>query len=121
MPFSLRIVKDTVTPALAALAGGKLHDLIADEFDVSGQNMEDTADVLVPVRSGYLQSTIGHEVDREQLIITLFAGANYAGFVELGTRRMAAQPYLRPAYDGELPMLQDGIAAAVLNAWARSS
>lgn len=36
---------------------------------------------------------------------------NYAIFVELGTRRMAARPYLRPAFDREAPKLAGRIRA----------
>lgn len=49
-----------------------------------------------PVRTGRLRSSIRvAKVDRDRAVIE--AGAPYAGYVELGTRYMRAQPYLRPA------------------------
>lgn len=55
----------------------------------------DLARRLVPVDTGYLKSTIRTEADAEEG--RLIADADYAGYVEFGTSRMAAQPYLRPA------------------------
>lgn len=59
---------------------------------------------IVPVDTGALHSSIGHRVRNERgglPVLYLCAGlegrAPYALFVELGTSRMRAQPYLRPA------------------------
>jgi len=46
----------------------------------------------VPVRSGYLKSSIA-VLSRDSFGAT----ADYAGFVELGTKHMSAQPYIEPA------------------------
>lgn len=59
---------------------------------------EDIADIarrLVPVDTGYLKSSIYalHLARHSQVK----AGAKYAGYVEFGTYKMAAQPFLRPA------------------------
>jgi hypothetical protein len=52
-----------------------------------------TADVLVPVRTGFLKSTLGYRQDTP-LQITFFATAPYAPYVEFGTRYMAARLFL---------------------------
>ena len=55
---------------------------------------------LCPVRTGALARTVEGEADDASLAMRLSAGdgqVDYAKYVELGTRRMAAQPYLRPA------------------------
>jgi HK97 gp10 family phage protein len=68
----------------------------------------------VPVRTGYLQSTIYALV--KDWVIHVGAEATYALFVELGTRHMRARPYLWPAiqqYLAELErMVSEGIEAA---------
>ncbi|MEM1524587.1 MAG: HK97 gp10 family phage protein [Nitrososphaerales archaeon] len=55
----------------------------------------------VPVRTGYLRSTIYKTkapfLGRYTFILGAYA--DYAGFVEFGTRKMRARPYLRPAID----------------------
>ena len=53
------------------------------------------AEQLVPVDTGYLQSTIHAEQEGDDAVVMV--DADYAGFVEFGTYKMAAQPYLYPA------------------------
>ena len=53
----------------------------------------DTANVLVPVRTGFLKSTLGYRQDTP-LQLTFFATAPYASYVEFGTRYMAARLFL---------------------------
>lgn len=62
---------------------------------------------IVPVDTGYLRSGIFHAAERHRhgWQVTLGAEAHYAGFVEWGTSRMVAQPYLRPAYENMIERL----------------
>lgn len=53
----------------------------------------DTANVLVPVRTGFLKSTLGYRQD-SNFQVTFFATAPYAPFVEFGTRHMSARLFL---------------------------
>jgi HK97 gp10 family phage protein len=94
-----------------------MHDEVAKEEDVVGQMMVDLAKQLVPVRTGFLQSTIMQEVDRDNITLTFGATAPYASFVEFGTIRMAARPYLRPAMDAHQQKLLDALVVGVLNAF----
>lgn len=48
-----------------------------------------------PVDTGRLQSSIDKTRAADRVII--YADTEYAPFVELGTSKMSAQPYLRPA------------------------
>jgi len=49
-----------------------------------------------PVRTGRLRDS--HDTERKRLLLhSIVATAPYAAFVEFGTVRMAAQPFLRPA------------------------
>jgi HK97 gp10 family phage protein len=66
---------------------------------------------LVPVRTGYLRSTIYAKI--QEWVAEIGAEAAYALFVELGTRHMQAQPYLYPAIQECLPQLEDIICAAI--------
>ena len=66
---------------------------------------------LVPVKTGYLRSTIYATV--QGWVATIGASATYAIFVEMGTRRMAAEPYLWPAVYGALPELESLIVEAI--------
>ncbi len=66
---------------------------------------------LVPVRTGYLQSTIYARI--QEWVAQIGADAAYALFVEFGTRYMQAQPYLWPAIQQYLPQLEDIICQAI--------
>lgn len=66
---------------------------------------------LVPVDTGYLQSTIdawtdGFECEAE-------ASAEYAQYVEFGTWKMEAQPYFQPALEEALAVFQEIAQEAV--------
>ena len=73
---------------------------------------------LVPVKTGYLQSTIYATV--QNWVVNIGADATYALFVEQGTKYMAAQPYLYPAIQVYLPELEQMILAAIDQAKAEA-
>jgi HK97 gp10 family phage protein len=82
----------------------KLDDIIARLGPAQSYVAELAADAIatdarrnVPVDTGFLKSTIQKVGSGASWIVT--ATANYAGYVEFGTRKMAAQPYLRPALE----------------------
>lgn len=63
----------------------------------------DVARELVPVRTGYLKSTITAEIGEASIgEVTAEASADYAQYVEFGTYRQMAQPYFIPAIEAAL-------------------
>ena len=87
---------------------------IEEALEVCGGTIESYAKNLCPVgtpestgipdyKGGSLRSTIRHEVDKNTVYIGaggidgIFKFVNYSVYVELGTRKMSAQPYLKPA------------------------
>lgn len=64
-----------------------------------------------PVRRGILKSDVTHLVEAKGNIVTGLVGvkkrAYWAWFVELGTSKMAAQPFLRPAVFGNAKRILD--------------
>jgi HK97 gp10 family phage protein len=56
---------------------------------------EDARD-MAPIDTGKLVSKISHKVLSSKLA-RIYAKTHYAVYVELGTRYMRAQPYIRPA------------------------
>lgn len=63
----------------------------------------DVARQLVPVRTGYLKSTITAEIGEASIgEVTAEASAEYAQYVEFGTYRQMAQPYFIPAIEAAL-------------------
>ena len=62
--------------------------------------VEQAAQRYAPVKTGELRSSISGSVSGSTVANCtgrVSASARHAGFVEFGTSRMAAQPYLRPA------------------------
>lgn len=53
-----------------------------------------------PVDTGTLRDSISHAVDDNTAIIG--TNVEYAPYVELGTSKMDAQPYLRPAVENHI-------------------
>ncbi|MDI9497259.1 MAG: HK97 gp10 family phage protein [Bacillota bacterium] len=62
----------------------------------------------VPVDTGFLKRSIQIRIFDGGMTGAVQAYADYAGYVEYGTRFMEAQPYMRPAfYEHEQPFLAD--------------
>lgn len=61
-----------------------------------------------PVDTGHLRGSI--TIADMGTAVEIGPTAHYGGYVELGTRRMAPQPYLGPAADRVLPELEKAIA-----------
>ena len=66
---------------------------------------------LVPVRTGHLRSSIYAKIS--EWVAEIGAEATYGLFVEFGTRRMRARPYLYPAIQHHLPHLEQIILDAL--------
>lgn len=81
--------KDEVLSALKAQVKAGLDQI--------GSAAEHHAKDMTPVRTGALRSSIWHRPtgDQEESVGT--DTIEYAVYVELGTSKMHAQPYLRPA------------------------
>ena len=75
----------------------------------------DVATSLVPVDTGYLQSTIHAEAGATE--VAAFADARYAEYVEYGTYKMSAQPYFEPALKEALDTMKS--TAQTIEAEAR--
>jgi hypothetical protein len=92
----------------------EVHSFLASwAADVKAQ-----ATRLVPVRSGYLRSTIYAKI--QEWVAEIGADATYALFVELGTKYMQAHAYLYPAIQEYLPQLESVVTAAIEQARAEA-
>jgi HK97 gp10 family phage protein len=63
-----------------------------------GSQMEQTAKIICPNRKGHLQASIRLDIVNNGFTAEVAPHMNYAGYVEWGTRYMASQPYIRPAF-----------------------
>lgn len=83
---------------------------IQEQLERWAMEVREHARALAPVRTGRLRNSIYAKTSG--WTVEVGASAEYAIFVEFGTRHMQAKPFLRPAVEEYLPMLE----TAVLNA-----
>lgn len=65
----------------------------------NGSEMQKKAQRNAPVDTGNLKNNIGLEISDGGMTATVEPTAEYAPYVELGTRFMEAQPFLKPAFE----------------------
>lgn len=91
--------------ARLVLNHGAIHELLEGPDGLVAKDLlrrtiqvEGAAKRLCPVDTGRLRSSISHELALDSgLVGRVGTNVEYAPFVELGTYKMAAQPFLRPA------------------------
>lgn len=90
-----RIKSNKTAQALAAK-----RKQVSEVVRKTALDIEGDAKSLAPVRTGHLKNSIQAESMQPGDVMTkVTVGAEYGGHVELGTKRMAAQPYLTPAVE----------------------
>jgi HK97 gp10 family phage protein len=110
----------TGTDAIAKQLGDAADALIPTidaAVEAGAELIQDMAITLVPVRTGLLKSTIHVEPTGQMMERLVRAGGGtvtYAAYVEYGTRKMGAQPYMRPSRDASEAEIVNLITRAVL-------
>ena len=72
------------------------------ELDIKARAVEGS-----PVKTGTNRRSIDTEITQEAdgPHATIFSQSGYGGYLEVGTRKMSAQPYLNPAVEEGLPKI----------------
>lgn len=78
----------------------------------TAKDIEGTAKGLAPVDTGNLKNSIGSQ-EVGPLEAEVRATANYAVYLEMGTSRMPAQPYMGPAADKHSPAFSEAMAQII--------
>lgn len=76
-------------------------------LEIIGGMAETYAKETVPVDTGRLKNSITHEVEGDGRAVVIGSNVEYAPFVELGTVKMSARPYLRPAVENHTAEYQN--------------
>jgi HK97 gp10 family phage protein len=104
---------EQLTRNLRRLAGNERRQAQHDGLEAGARVVEAYAKIAAPVDTGNLQGSIQvQEVTPIQAIIGP-SNIDYAEFVEFGTSRMAAQPYMRPAIDEHEREIVDAVQRTV--------
>ena len=96
-------------PQIAA----KADDLVEKVLKKAAYDTETLAKVYAPVDTGNLMNSIAADKVRD-MTWRVTASAAYAIYVEIGTRRMDADPYLEPALRATWPAAISAIGKAIL-------
>jgi HK97 gp10 family phage protein len=104
---TVRIVSNRLPEISAAIRPAVVAEVQRATFDVEAR-----AKALTPVRTGTLRRSIHSVFSNGGLTGIIGPSVLYGKFVEFGTRRMGARPFMRPAAAAVLP----GFAAAVARA-----
>lgn len=88
---------------------GEALQTLADEIVADAQS-------IVPVRTGFLRSTISAQTVND-LEIDVEAAAPYAAAVEYGTTKQPSQPYLTPAVERGRLRLPELVSEALGKLW----
>lgn len=80
---------------------GELLDALSEQIEQAltaiGLTAESYAKQECPVDTGRLRNSITNAVRVDEKAVYIGSNVSYAAFVELGTSRMKARPYLKPA------------------------
>lgn len=88
---TIRIVSNRIPQIAAAIRPALSRAVKTATLDVQAK-----AQAIVPVKTGTLRRSITSQFPSE-LTGRVGPSVNYGVYVEMGTRRMAARPYMRPA------------------------
>jgi len=75
-------------------------------LEIAALTVERTAKQLCPVDTGRLRNSIVHEVVKRERKALVGTVTKYAPYVELGTRFMQQQPFLRPGLENNREKLK---------------
>lgn len=103
--IDLKIISDKL-PALLA----QMPELVMQIVEKTALDIVAQAQEAAPVRTGALRASIGMEMTGPAEA-TVSVGVDYGLFVELGTVKMGAQPYLTPAVEANSQPFQDAFSA----------
>jgi len=99
MRITMQLVGFQQLPGIIRSKGDELKDDVTNALFAAILDSQEVAQELCPVDTGYLQSRIqiqwveqGGNVQR----VALYNDATYAIYVELGTYKMSAQPFMTP-------------------------
>lgn len=92
MDIDIRVTQDNSAEVIEAKNAAVMRAL-----EAIGLQAEGYAKLKAPVDTGRLRNSITHSLAPEEEAVYIGTNVEYAPYVEYGTRRTKAQPYLKPA------------------------
>jgi len=114
MSLRVEVIEDTASQMLKNLSEN-LRPKVHVKIMGTGQQMVGYAFGICAYRTGYLRSTIFFSAAGE-LEYSFGASADYALFVEMGTRFMAPHPFIRPSLESYTTEFLEAIVQGFMEA-----
>lgn len=93
-----------------ALNPEKKKASIRQAVSLSGQLLDQEMHQRARFNRGYstgaTQQSIHSESGDDGMSVTVYPSTEYAGYLELGTRKMSPQPFVKPALDSVAPLFK---------------
>lgn len=103
------VVKSNRLPQISAA----IRPAVVQEVQKATYDVEAQAKAKAAVKTGTLRRSIHSVFSNGGLTGLVGPSVLYGKFVEFGTRRMGARPYMRPAAEAVLPKFADAVARAL--------
>ena len=84
---------------IKALKKRKKTDQIRKAVTVNSAELQKSMQKMAPVDTGFMRRSIRIKYDDFGMTARVGPNAQYAPYVEYGTRYMAAQPFVRPSFN----------------------
>ena len=101
----------TYDGALGAIAD-EIEERVSAAIAAGAETVKEHAQSICPVDTGALRDSIA--VSQDGMSAEISANTDYAAYVEFGTSKMAAQPYLVPSLLGNENAVISAIAAVIV-------
>ena len=98
---------DALIADLAA-AAGRTRQAASTALRKTGLDIVRGAQQCAPVDTGALRASIGMDT-LDALAVAVGPTVHYAPYLEYGTYKMAARPYMGPAGDAAIPLLEQAM------------
>ncbi len=97
---------------------GRVRTLVAAIVAKTAADIETNAKAVVPVDTGNLKNSIQMDISHvsSDLHAEVNVGATYGAYVEYGTVKMAAKPFLTPAVELARKPFEKALGAAIMAA-----
>lgn len=113
MPWQITVDVSQALPMFQRLASNIKTSIPQEALQAGADQLVTSAKAIVPVRTGNLRDSI-ESSSASPTTATAEASADYAGFVEFGTRYMSSRPYMKPSIPQAVTVIRN-TAVKLLN------
>lgn len=107
MGIAVSGLNEAISALANASGGSNIEDVVKANVLLAANDAADIARQLVPILTGFLQSSIYVEETPDGVAFGAFA--EYAGYVENGTSKRQASPFMAPAVEQTLALITEDL------------